>query len=123
MAMTSEELYQLRTWLPWNPPTDTDLNARWDVLSGDFWGLVIEQLRRQLMLALTVPGQFSIAGEYGQTTKENIDGIRAAMKDAEQEALAGVGGISVASLVRPNPYAAGRTPLAGQVTVGATRLL
>lgn len=109
MAMTTEELYQARTWLPWPSITDTELNTRFDALGGDFWALVQEQLRRQLMLALSTPAQFTIVSEYGQNTAENIAGIRQAMKDAEQESLGAVGGISAASLVRPAPYPAGRT--------------
>jgi hypothetical protein len=123
MAMTSEELYQARKWLPWPSITDAELNARFDALGGDFWALVQEQLRRQLMIALSTPAQFTIVGEYGQNIGQNIDGIRTAMKDAEQEALTDEGGVSTASLVRAAPYPAGRTSGCITITGSGSRLL
>jgi hypothetical protein len=122
MPMTSEELYQARTWIPWASVTDAELNTRFDAL-GDFWALVQEQLRRQLMIALSTPAQFTVVGEYGQNIGQNIDGIRQAMKDAEQEALAGEGGVSTASLVRAAPYPAGRTSGCITIAGSGTRLL
>lgn len=124
MALTSEQLYQVRTWLPWNPPTDAELSTRYDTIGeSSIFPLVHEQLRRQLMLALATPAQFSISGEYGQNTAENIAGIRQALKDVEAEQLAEAGGITASSLVRPNPYRAGRTLPASITVGGATRLL
>lgn len=108
MALTAEQLYQARVWLPWTSITDAHLSERYDALGGSFWGLVHEQLHRQLMLALTVPGQFTIVGEYGQNTGANIEGIRAAMRLAEDE-LAVENGTTVMQLVRADPYRAGRT--------------
>jgi hypothetical protein len=112
MALSAEQLYQVRIWIPWPSVTDTDLNTRYDALGeSSYWPLVREQLRRQLQLALVTPAQFTIVGEYGQNTTENIDGIRKALAQVEAEVAAESGqlGFGTSTLVRPYPYRAGRT--------------
>lgn len=108
MALTTEQLYQARVWLPWTSITDAHLSERFDALAGDFWALVHEQLRKQLMIAVSIPAQFTIVGEYGQNTGANIENMRKALAQVEME-MAAVNGTSVGQLVRADPYRAGRT--------------
>ena len=114
MALTLDQLAEVRIWLPWDPPSDSDLQARHDALDSDsIYPLIVEQLRKQLTLLIVTPAQFTIVGDYGQNTGENMKRIRELMAEAEALALAEVtaesGGVQTAQLVRPDPYRAGRS--------------
>lgn len=109
MAFTTAQLIELRTWLPWDPPTDADLQARADELGSDsIYPVVVEQLRVQYTILLQNPAQFTIPGDWSQNTTVNLQHLRDLMADATKasndEALAAGGGLVVQRLVRANPY-------------------
>lgn len=108
MAFTVDQLEELRTWLPWDPPTDVDLQARGDDLGTDsIYPTVVEQLRVQYTRLLMSPASFSIPGDWSQNTSENLKHLKDLISNAEglrdNETL-GESGLVVQRLVRANPY-------------------
>lgn len=111
MALTAEQLTQVRLWIPWNPPTDLTLQARSDELGNDsVWPVVLEQLNAAISTLAdpTKPLQFTIPGDWSQNAGGNLEALERRLKAAEDaqraEALAGTSGIGVSRLVRRNPY-------------------
>lgn len=72
MAFTDAQIAELRTWVPWSPPTDADLDDAADRLSGSVYQVAREYLRARLMTLVANPASFSIPGDYSQNTGENM---------------------------------------------------
>lgn len=71
MPMTKEELTQLRSYVPWDPPSDRDLNARFDAL-GNWPAVAVEQIRSRLQLMVNDPASLNVGGEFSVNWSANI---------------------------------------------------
>jgi hypothetical protein len=81
MALSTDQLVDIRRQIGDTvPPSDADLNAIYD-RTGDVDELVREVLERRLATLLASPAQFSVAGEYSQSTAANIEALRKQLGD------------------------------------------
>lgn len=105
---TADQITAIRVWVPWDPPDDTALHVRGDVLgTTSIFPVVIEQLRVQLSKLIAAPAQFSIVGDYSQNTGANIEALERQLAAAEaayysEQLEAGATG-GTAQLVRYDP--------------------
>lgn len=77
MALSPEDLIWVRNQIgDTTPPTDADLNARYDILA-DRSVVVREVLDRRLANLLATPSSFSVSGEYSQSVTDNIKATEA----------------------------------------------
>ena len=72
MSFTDAQIAEVRTWVPWSPPSDADLDDAADRLSGSVYQVAREYLRARLMVLVSNPASFSIPGDYSQNTGENM---------------------------------------------------
>jgi hypothetical protein len=105
VTLTAAQLAEIRDWVTWDPPTDSDLQATYTGL-GFQWAVVVRYLRRRLQEFIANPAQFSLPGDYSQNTAANISALRDSLSRAEgllavEMAEAGSGG--VARLSRRDP--------------------
>jgi hypothetical protein len=71
-VLTSNEIATIRSWIgDKTPPTDVDLDPI-HARTGSLRGVVVEVLRKRLATMSAKPSQFAVAGDYSQTTAENI---------------------------------------------------
>jgi len=90
MALTEEELAELRSWVPWNPPTDGDLDdthdrylaeARHALERKDAWKRVavfyIRKLRNSM---LAEPATLNIPGQIGLGRGPNLTALTESLK-------------------------------------------
>lgn len=113
MAITADDLVLLREWVPWSPPTDAEVSARFDTL-GSWQSVALGYTRRRLSEMLANPSSFSVGGEYSESWTGNISALSANVKLLEgmipmDESAPGAG-FSSAQLVRPG-RSRGRDPL------------
>lgn len=108
-AFTEEDLAYLRSKLgssvneTTNPAIVEDLEDRYDRL-GTLQLVVVEVLRERLASIADIennPLNFTVVGEYSQDASKNVEFLKSALADAEQEA--GVPGGSVMVAVQPGP--------------------
>lgn len=66
MAMTTDELAAVRTYVVWDPPTDADLHAEQERLGGT-WAAALAAMRTRYSVMLNDPSSFTISGEYGES--------------------------------------------------------
>lgn len=108
MAFTDDELVTVRSWVPWDPPTDAQLDAAHDRLGRSMWRVIEEQLRTRLSTLVGSPATFAVAGEYSQSTGENIRQLREDLATVRQYIVAEEAGeenptsIAGAQLIRPD---------------------
>ena len=70
--LTSDQIQTIRSWIgDKTPPTDVDLDPI-RTRTGSLKGVVIDVLRKRLATMSAKPSQFAVAGDYSQTTAENI---------------------------------------------------
>ena len=72
MPFTDAQIAEIRTWVPWSPPTDAALDDAADRLSNSIYQVAREFLRARLMELVADPASFSIPGDYSQNTGENM---------------------------------------------------
>jgi hypothetical protein len=107
MEMTSDQLALVRAEIGTAvPPSDADLQEIF-ARRGGLVGVVREVWKGRLTTLLATPASFTIPGEYGQSTGENIRAIREmldryALLPDSSNAIGG-GGVSVVKLVRYDP--------------------
>lgn len=78
MALSSEDLIWVRTKIgDKDPPSDADLDARYDVLQ-DRTAVVREVLDKRLANFAADPAQFVVPGDYSQNVTGNLDELRQA---------------------------------------------
>lgn len=82
MTLSTADLAEARDWITWDPPSDADLNTAHDSL-GLKWAVVVRFLRRKLQSYIGNPAQFSISGDYSQSTAANIAALQAQLSQAE----------------------------------------
>lgn len=99
MALTLNELAVVRSYVGSEPPID-DLQETHERL-GSVQGVVEEVLRRRLADLQAKPAQFSVAGEYSQSTAENIRSLKEMLDRVGAEL--GPGGTSLARIIPPPP--------------------
>lgn len=81
MALTGSDLRYARRKLG-SLPSDADLNTLYDAIVVDGkeqpleW-MILETLETRLAEMIRNPAQFSVSGEYSQSTGENIDALKA----------------------------------------------
>lgn len=107
MDMTLDQLALVRSEIGTTvPPSDVELQAIF-ARRGGLVGVVREVWQGRLTTLLATPASFTIPGEYGQSTGENIRAIRAELDKLaslpDSSNAIGLGGIAVARLVRSDP--------------------
>lgn len=96
MALSPEDLIWVRNQIgDAIPPTDADLDTRYDVLA-DRAEVAREVLDRRLANLLATPATFAVSGEYSQSTESNIK-----TTEAKLAALGGSTGSAGVRIVTP----------------------
>ena len=81
MAISEDDLIVLRSWVPWDPPSDTDLEDSYDRLGG-IYQVAEEEIRKQLQTVLSGPDSFSIPGDYSESNSARIQALERRMSKA-----------------------------------------
>lgn len=109
--LTASDLRQIRLYVTWNPPTDTDLQDRYTALQADtfpgaaaVWQHVAYEyvLERRNTIAAN-PSQFGVPGEYseGWSPKEQLAALNGILGQLASYASPEVGGgIAVGTMYR-----------------------
>jgi hypothetical protein len=81
--LTSDEIHTVRSWIgDKTPPTDIDLDPI-NTRTGSVRGVIREVLRKRLATMTAKPSQFAVAGDYSQTTAENIRSLERQLAQLE----------------------------------------
>lgn len=75
MTMSPEELRQLRSFVPWDPPSDRELHQRFDAL-GNWPAVAVEALRSRLQTMVNAPASLNIGGEFSTNWAPNIAALQ-----------------------------------------------
>lgn len=78
MALSQDQIVTIRRAVG-DTPDDATLDAIYDRNGGSVDDLVLEVLERRLANLKAAPEQFSIPGEYSQSTKGQMDALEAAI--------------------------------------------
>ncbi len=103
MTMTPEEMTRVRVYVVWDPPSDSDLDARFDAL-GTWQAVAHEAALKRLNEMLQDPGSWSAGGDYSESWSSNIEGMRKTVAElAEMIPVGSEGslGFGTAQIVRP----------------------
>ena len=112
MALETFDLAQVRFYVPWEPPTDADLDADYEALVTEYgsldgrasWQRVArDRCRAKLQTILGNPTGLTIPGEYGESWSANVDGLRRAIAELDSMIVAAVGD-GTARLTRVDRY-------------------
>lgn len=81
--LSSGQIATIRTWIgSTTPPTDLELDPIM-TRTGSLRGVVLDVLRARLADLTARPSQFAVAGDYSQTTSENIRSLERQIKLVE----------------------------------------
>lgn len=103
--MTDEQRAWVRKYVGWTPPTDDDLDDRFDALIADGQDATQEAVaawfvRAKLSELTGAPESFSVAGEYSESWRQNMISLRESL--AEIESIVPGSGAGVVRMERCN---------------------
>ncbi len=111
MALDPDDLTLVRSYVPWDPPVDATLDARYEVL-GSWQAVAVEQLRTRRQTLLDSPSSFSVGGEYSESWTANIEALSKTIDELEAQipvdADGGGSGWGQAQMVRADRGSRGR---------------
>lgn len=106
MPLSDEDRTLLRSYVPWDPPSDADLDARFDVL-GSWQAVALEAARLKLSQRLDQPSSFAVSGEYSESWNltelgKLVDTLEGLVPIDPDDPAGGTGGFGVGQVVRAN---------------------
>jgi len=84
-VLTADQIAAIRTWVPWDPPTDAALEVTHQRLDLSWRHVAREHVRAKLQDVLANPSSLTIPGEYAETRTGQIAGLEAALAALDAE--------------------------------------
>jgi len=107
MSFTDAQIAEVRTWVPWTPPSDAEIDDAADTLDGSVYQVARMFLRKRLMTLVASPATISIPGDFSQSTGENMRIIQSMIAELDtlidQEQAGTDGPLSTGYLCRDDP--------------------